>query len=52
MHQGSVLSPLLFVIILEALSKELIAGLPIKLLYADDLVLMAETLELLKERKL
>ena len=49
-HQGSVLSLLLFVIVLEALSKEFRAGLPMELLYADDLVLMAETLELLKER--
>ena len=49
-HQGSVLSPLLFVIVLEALSREFRAGLPMELWYADDLVLMAETLELLKER--
>ena len=50
MHQGSVLSLLLFVIVLEALSREFRAGLLMELLYADDLVLMAETLELLKER--
>ena len=40
-HQGSVLSPLLFVIVLEALSKEFRGGLPWELLYADDLALMA-----------
>ena len=50
MHQRSVLSQLLFVIVLEALSREFRAGLPMELLYADDLGLMAETLELLKER--
>ena len=43
-HQGLVLSPLLFVIVLEALSREFRAGLPMNLLYADDLVLIAETL--------
>ena len=36
-HQGSVLSPLLFIIVLEALSIEFREGLPIELLYADDL---------------
>ena len=44
-HQGSVLSPLLFIIVLEALSREFREGLPIELLYADDLVLMAESEE-------
>ena len=43
MHQGSVLSPLLFIIVLEAMSREFRVGLPMELLYADDLVLVAET---------
>ena len=47
-HQGSVLSPLLFVIVLEALSCEFRTGTPWKLLYADDLVISAETEEGLK----
>ena len=44
-HQGSVLSPLLFIIVLEALSREFRIGCPWELFYADDLVIIAETLE-------
>ena len=47
-HQGSVLSPLLFVIVLKALSREFRIGTPWELLYADDLVISAETEEGLK----
>ena len=47
-HQGSVLSPLLFIIVLEALSREFRTGTPWELLYADDLVISAETEEGLK----
>ena len=42
-HQGSVLSPLLFTIVLEVLSKNLRDGLPWELLYADDLALIAKS---------
>ena len=46
-HQGSVLSPLLFIIVLEpeALSSEFRAGVPREDLYADDLVIIADSLE-------
>ena len=44
-HQGSVLSPLLFIIVLEALSRELHSGVPWEDLYADDLVIISESLE-------
>jgi len=39
------LSPLLFVIVMDMISRELRAGLPLELLYADDLILMAESEE-------
>ena len=44
-HQGSVLSPLLFIIVLEALSREFCCGVPWEDLYADVLVIIAESLE-------
>ena len=43
MHQGSALSPLLCVIVTEAVSTEFRVALPWKLLYSDDLVVIAET---------
>ena len=44
-HQGSVLSPLLFIIVLEALSREVCSGVPCENLYANDPVVIAESLE-------
>ena len=44
-HQGSVLSPLPFIIVLEALSREFRTGCPWGLLYADDLMISAESME-------
>jgi len=54
MHQGSALSLLLFVIVMEAISREFRLALSWELLYADDLVVIAETEDLIKrlsERK-
>ena len=44
-HQGSVLSLLLFIIVLEALSREFRCGVPWEDFYADDLVIIAKSLE-------
>ena len=44
-HQGSVLSPLLFVIVMEALSQDCRRRCPWELLYADALVIMGESLD-------
>ena len=49
-HQGPAPSPLLFIIVMEALSREFKVGCLWELLYKDDLVLMAETLEDLKKK--
>ena len=50
MHQGSALSPLLLVIVMEATSREFRFTLPWELLYADDLAVIAETEEELIKR--
>ena len=44
-HQGFVLSPLLFIIVPEALSCEFWAGIPWEDLHADDFVLNDDTLD-------
>jgi len=50
MHQGLAMSPLLFVIVMEAISREFRVALPCELLYAGDLVVTAETEEYLIKR--
>jgi len=43
MHQGLALSPLLFVIVIETISRKYRVVLLWELLYADDLVVIAKT---------
>ena len=49
-HQGSMLSPLLFAGVANVISENARKGVVNELLYADDLVLMSKTMEDLKER--
>ena len=44
-HQGSVLNPLLFILVMDVLSHEFRTGVAWELLYADYLVLIADTQE-------
>ena len=49
-HQGSVLSPLLFAIAVDVIVEEAREGLMYEILYADDLVIVSETMEELREK--
>ena len=49
-HQGSVLSPLFFIIVIEAVSMGFRIGSLWELLYADDFVIIFETLKGLVSR--
>ena len=49
-HQGSVLSPLLFAIVVDVITENARRGVVNELLYADDLVIKSEDMEDLKER--
>ena len=49
-HQGSVLSPLIFAIVVDVVTEHAREGLLNEILYADDLVLMSESLEDLRGR--
>ena len=44
-HQGSVLSPFLFINVMEALSGAFRVSCPWELLYADDLVILSDSLK-------
>ena len=50
LHQGSVLSPLLFAAVIDVVSSAARSGLPSRLQYADDLVIMALTMEQIGRR--
>ena len=50
LHQGSVLSPLLFAAVMDVVSSEARSGMPSELMYADDLILMSPTMEQLGRR--
>ena len=45
LHQGSSLSPLLFAAVMDVVSIDARSGLPTRLLYDDDLVIMAPTMD-------
>ena len=49
-HQGSVLSPLLFIIVMEAVTHIVREGLPWEMLYAGDLILVGKYEEKSKEK--
>ena len=50
MHQGSVLSPLVFVIVVDVVMEGVRNGLMSEMLYVDNLVLTGETVEGLREK--
>ena len=45
LHQGSGLSPFLFIVVLDVISDEFRCGLPSELLFADDLAVVTDTEE-------
>ncbi|XP_047499240.1 uncharacterized protein LOC125045797 [Penaeus chinensis] len=50
LHQGSVLSPFPFIMVLDVISENFHTGLPWELLFADDLVVVADSEEELQRR--
>jgi hypothetical protein len=49
-HQGSVLSPLLFAVVMDEVVSSVKIGMPFEVLFADDLVLLADSKEALLAR--
>ena len=50
LHQGSALSPLLFVNIIDVITEEIDEGTPWAMLFADDLVLCDPDIEMMELR--
>ena len=50
LHQGSVLSPFVFGIMVDVVTENVRNGLMSEMLYVDNLVLTSETMEELKEK--
>lgn len=50
LHQSLVLSPLLLIIVMKALSRKISLGCPEEMFHNDDLALVIEILEPQKER--
>ena len=50
LHQGSALSPFLFIVVMDTVTRHCREGLPWELLFADDLVIIAETKEDLQRK--
>ena len=50
MHQGSVLSPFRFAVVVDVVTEFAFEGTLCELLYADDLVMMSETIEGLRDK--
>ena len=42
-HQGSALTPFLFIVVMDTLVNEIKSAIPWELVFADDIALMAET---------
>ena len=49
-HQGSVLSPLVFATVVDVVTESVRSGSMSEMLYADDLVLMSKRMEGLREK--
>ena len=50
LHQGSTISPLLFLFIIDVVTKEIEEGTPCAMLFADDLVLCEPDREMMELR--
>lgn len=50
LHQGSTITPYLFALILDELSREIRECIPWSMMFADDIVLIAESMEGLNNR--